>query len=301
MAPKTKKIFFLSLKLIVSSALLYIVFSRTGVTQVFSLIKGIHPYSFISAVFLYICAQFVSTVRWKLLLPETLGMRKLFSLYLIGAFFNTVLPGLIGGDAVKAFYLYRATGKGSLSLASIFMDRYIGFVMLIIICTIVFPFGYSYFHNSPVFWTFPFIVLAFIVTSFLIFGLRFGKRIQMLSEFYDYFHYYRNQKGVILKALLLSAVVQVTGFCAVYILALGLGVDIPFLACLVFVPLIIMFAAVPLSISGIGIREGAFVLLFGLIGIRQDVATALSLSWFLANSTGSLTGIIEYIRYRKEK
>ncbi len=83
-------------------------------------------------------------------------MRKLFSLYLIGAFFNTVLPGLIGGDAVKAFYLYRATGKGSLSLASIFMDRYIGFVMLIIICTIVFPFGYSYFHNSPVFWIFPF-------------------------------------------------------------------------------------------------------------------------------------------------
>jgi len=285
----------------VSSILLYTVFSRTGVKQVFSLMKGIHPYSFISAVFLYICAQFLSTVRWKLLLPETLGMRKLFSLYLIGAFFNTVLPGLIGGDAVKAFYLYRATGKGSLSLASIFMDRYIGFVMLIIICTIVFPFGYSYFHNSPVFWIFPFIVLAFIVTSFLIFGLRFGKRIQMLSEFYDYFHYYRNQKGVILKALLLSAVVQVTGFCAVYILALGLGVNIPFLACLVFVPLIIMFAAVPLSISGIGIREGAFVLLFGLIGIRQDVATALSLSWFLANSTGSLTGIIEYIRYRKEK
>jgi hypothetical protein len=123
----------------------------------------------------------------------------------------------------------------------------------------------------------------------------------VLSEFYDYFHYYRNQKGVILKALLLSAVVQVIGFCAVYILALGLGVNIPFLACLVFVPLIIMFAAVPLSISGIGIREGAFVLLFGLIGIRQDAATALSLSWFLANSTGSLTGIIEYIRYRKEK
>ncbi len=284
-----------------SSILLYTVFSRTGVKQVFSLMKGITPYSFISAVFLYICAQFLSTVRWKLLLPETLGMRKLFSLYLIGAFFNTVLPGLIGGDAVKAFYLYRATGKSSLSLASIFMDRYIGFVMLIIICTIVFPFGYSYFHNSPVFWIFPFIVLVFIVTSFLTFGLRFGKRIQMLSEFYDYFHYYRNQKGIILKALLLSAVVQVTGFCAVYILALGLGVDIPFLACLVFVPLIIMFAAVPLSISGIGIREGAFVLLFGLIGIRQDVATALSLSWFLANSTGSLTGIIEYIRHRKEK
>jgi hypothetical protein len=301
LALKEKKILFLSLKLIVSSSLLYIVFSRTGVRQVFSLLKDIHFSAFFSAVLLYIIAQLLSTVRWKLLLPDTLRIKKLFSLYLIGSFFNTVLPGLIGGDAVKAFYLYRATGRGGLTVASIFMDRYIGFVMLIIICTLAFPFGYSYFHNSPVSWVFPFIVLIFIITSFLIFGFRFGKRIQILSELYDYFHSYRNKKGIVIKALLISALVQLSGFFAVYILALGLGVHIPFLACLIFIPLIIMFTALPISISGIGIREGAFVLFFGLIGIRQDVATALSLSWFIANATGSLLGLMEYIRYRKEK
>jgi hypothetical protein len=301
LALKAKKILFLSLKLIVSSALLYIVFSRTGVRQVFSLLKDIHFFAFFSAVLLYIIAQLLSTVRWKLLLPDTLRIKKLFSLYLIGSFFNTVLPGLIGGDAVKAFYLYRVTGRGGLTVASIFMDRYIGFVMLIIICTLAFPFGYSYFHNSPVSWVFPFIVLIFIITSFLIFGFRFGKGIQILSELYDYFHSYRNKKSIVIKALLISAVVQLSGFFAVYILALGLGVHIPFLACLIFIPLIIMFTALPISISGIGIREGAFVLFFGLIGIRQDVAIALSLSWFIANATGSLLGLMEYIRYRKEK
>lgn len=220
---------------------------------------------------------------------------------MIGAFFNTVLPGLVGGDAVKAFYLYQATARGSLVVASIFMDRYVGFIMLIIICIVVFPFGFPYFHNSPVLWIFPLSVLVFIITSFLVFGLRFGKRIQVLSEFYDYFHSYRNKKGIILKALLISGIVQLSGFCGVYILAFGLGVHIPFLACLIFVPLIIMFAALPISISGIGIREGAFVLFFGLIGVRQDAATALSLSWFLANTTGSLVGIFEYVRYRKGK
>jgi hypothetical protein len=301
LALNAKKILFLSLKLIVSSALLYIVFSRTGVRQVFSLLKDIHFSVFFSAVLLYIIAQLLSTVRWKLLLPDTLRIKKLFSLYLIGSFFNTVLPGLIGGDAVKAFYLYRATGRGGLTVASIFMDRYIGFVMLIIICTLAFPFGYSYFQNSPVSWGFPFIVLIFIIGSFLIFGFRFGKGIRILSELYDYFHSYRDKKGIVIKALLISAVVQLSGFFAVYILALGLGVHIPFLACLIFIPLIIMFTALPISISGIGIREGAFVLFFGLIGIRQDVATALSLSWFIANATGSLLGLIEYIRYRKEK
>jgi len=301
LALKAKRLFLLFLKVSVSSALLYVVLSRTGLKQVFSVLKSMNPSAFVFAILLYIFAQFMSTMRWKLLLPEAPKMRKLFSLYMIGAFFNTVLPGLIGGDAVKAFYLYRATGRGSLALASIFMDRYVGIAMLIIICAVVFPFGFPYFHNSPVFWTFPLIVLVFIITSFLVFGLRFGKRIKAFSEFYDYFHSYRNQKSIIVKALFISAVVQLSNFTAVYILAFGLGVHIPFLACLIFVPLIIMFTAVPISISGIGIREGAFVLFFGLIGITQDVATALSLSWFFANATGSLLGLIEYMRYKKEE
>jgi hypothetical protein len=104
-----------------------------------------------------------------------------------------------------------------------------------------------------------------------------------------------------MKALLISAFVQLSAIFAVYVLALGIGEHVPFLACLIFLPLIIMFTALPISISGIGIREGAFVLFFGLIGIRPGVATALSLSWFLATTTGSLWGLIEYIRYKKEK
>lgn len=281
--------------------LLYIVLSKTGPERVFSILKGMNLSAFISAILLYLFAQFISTWRWKLLLPGSLRIKKLFPLYMIGSFFNTILPGLIGGDAVKAFYLYQVTGRGSLTLSSIFMDRYLGFVMLTVICTIAFPFGYSYFQNSPVAWMLPFIVLSFIIASLLFFGLRLGKRIKILSEFYDYFHSYRNQKGIIVKALLISAFVQFSGIFAVYILALGIREHVPFLACLIFLPLIIMFAALPISISGIGIREGAFVLFFGLIGIRPDVATAISLSWFLANASGSLIGLIEYIRYRKEK
>jgi hypothetical protein len=301
LALKANRIFLLFLKLTVSSALLYIVLSKTGPERVFSILKGMNLSAFISAILLYLFAQFISTWRWKLLLPGTLRIKKLFPLYMIGSFFNTILPGLIGGDAVKAFYLYQVTGRGSLTLSSIFMDRYLGFVMLTVICTIASPFGYSYFQNSPVAWMLPFIVLSFIIASLLSFGLRLGKRIKILSEFYDYFHSYRNQKGIIVKALLISAFVQFSGIFAVYILALGIGEHVPFLACLIFLPLIIMFAALPISISGIGIREGAFVLFFGLIGIRPDVATAISLSWFLANASGSLLGLIEYIRYRKEK
>jgi uncharacterized membrane protein YbhN (UPF0104 family) len=301
LALKSNRIFTLIIKFAISFAFLYFVLSKTGIGQVFSTLKDMSFPIFISAILLYILAQSISTLRWKLLLPGVLGVRKLFSLYMIGAFFNTLLPGVIGGDTVKGFYLYQAIGKGSLTLASIFMDRYIGFVVLIAICAIAFPFGYKYFQGSRIEWLLPLVMLCFIIASFLIFGLRLGKRIKILSGFYDYFHSYRNQKKVIIKTTLLSVLIQLSGIFAVYILAIGIGQHIPFLACLIFLPLIILFTTLPISISGLGVREGAFVLFFGLIGIKPEVATAISLSWFVTMTVGSLLGLVEYIKYKKER
>jgi len=290
----------LLIKLTISSSLLFIVLSRTGVEKVFSTLKDINIAPFIGAMLLYLFAQFVSTVRWKLFLPPTLGIRKLFSLYLIGSFFNTILPGVIGGDAVKGFYLYQTTRNGSLTLASIFMDRYVGLVVLISICTIALPFGFGYFHGSRIAWFVPLIALSFITATFLIFGLRLGQRIKLISNFYHYFHAYRHQKGTIVKSILLSVIVQFSGILSVYVLAHGFNQDIPFTALLVFVPLTVLFSTIPISISGLGVREGAYVVLLGLINVRPEVATAISLSWFLAIATSSLIGLIEYLRYKKE-
>lgn len=300
MALKANKILLIALKLAISSSLLYLVLTKTGIKEVFSTLRSVSILSFIAAVALYIVAQITSTIRWKLLLPEGIGIRRVFSLYMIGAFFNTLLPGVIGGDAVKGFYLYQLTGKGSMSLASVFMDRYIGFIGLIIICTLSFPFGYKYFSGSHLEWMLPFVIVSFIIASFLIFGLRLGRQIRLLSEFYAYFHAYRNQTRIILQALGLSIILQLMGIFTVYVLALGMGQDIPFLVFLIFLPLIILFTMIPVSISGLGVRESAFVLFFGLVGMKPEVSTALSLLWFLTVSIASLIGLIEYLKYKKE-
>jgi glycosyltransferase 2 family protein len=297
---KANKVLLIVLKLSISSSLLYLVFSRTGLDKVIDILKKMSIPAFIFSVLLYMFAQYVSTLRWKLLLPEVLGTRKLFSLYMIGSFFNIFLPGVIGGDAVKGYYLYQATGNATLSFASIFMDRYIGFVALISVCAVAFPFGFLYFAGSRLEWLLPLIVVSFIAASLLIFGLRIGQRVRFISEFYTYFHAYRNQKGVIGNTYMLSVLVQFAGIFAVYLLALGLGQHIPFLAFLIFLPIIILFTTIPISISGLGVRESATVVLFGLVGIRPEVATAISLSWFISMSAGSLMGLVEYLRYRKE-
>jgi hypothetical protein len=220
---------------------------------------------------------------------------------MIGAFFNSFLPGIIGGDAIKGFYLYKTTGKVGLALASVFMDRYLGLVVLIAICAIAFPLGYQYLHGSDIEWILLAVILSFILGSVLFFGLRVGRQIQNLADLYNYFHIYRNEKGTIGKALLLSVLVQFSGFSAVYVLSYGLGQDIPFLSIMVYLPLIILISMIPISISGLGVREGAFVLFFGFIGIKPEAAAAISLSWFISASAGSLIGLIEYLKYKKEE
>jgi glycosyltransferase 2 family protein len=301
LALKVNKTVLILVKIAVSSGLLYIVFRKTGLGEVAATLREVSIPALLSAIALYIFAQFISTIRWKLLLPAGIGMRKLFSLSMIGSFFNTFLPGVIGGDAVKGLYLYRLTGKGSLSLASIFMDRYIGFAALIVICTVAFPFGFRFFAGSPVMWLLPVVVFSFIGASLLIFGLRLGQRIRVLSEFYSSFHAYRNQATIIGKTFLLSLIVQCTGIFTVYLLAVGMGQQIPFLSFFLFIPLTVLFTMIPISISGLGIRESAFVLFFGLVGVQPGVATALSLLWFVTVSFASLVGLVEYIKYKREE
>jgi len=286
-------------KVFVSGGLLYAVISKTGIDKVLSTLKGIYIPSFILAVLIYICAIFISTIRWRLLLHERFGLGKLFSLYVIGSFFNHLLPGMIGGDAVKAYYLYRDTGKGSSAVASVFIDRYIGFTALILVGLIAFPFGFRYFRGSYIEWVLPLIVLLFVAGSFFVFGLRIGRGIKLLSGFYDYFTLYKEKKAVIVKALMLSFIIQTIVIFAVYVLSLGLKVDVPLLPLFIFIPVISTIASLPISISGLGVREASFVLLFGFLGISPGEATAVSFAWFLSVATGSLPGLIEYLRYKK--
>lgn len=286
-------------KLLVSSGLLYFVISKTGADKVIASLRGIDPLAFLLAVSLYIFAIYLSSVRWRLLLHEGFELRKLFSLYFIGSFFNHLLPGIIGGDAVKAYYLYKDTGKGAPAIASVFMDRYIGFTALMFVGLAAFPFGLRYFRGSYIEWILPLMVFLFLLGSFVIFGLNVGRRIRLLSGFYDYFSLYKGKRTVILKTFLLSLVVQVVIVFAVYVLSLGLEVDVPLLPLFIFVPIISTISSVPISISGLGVREASFVLLFGSLGITPAQATAVSFAYFLSVATGSLPGLIEYLRYKK--
>lgn len=76
----------------------------------------------------------------------------------------------------------------------------------------------------------------------------------------------------------------------VYSIALGLDLDVTLLDCLALIPPVILITTLPISIAGWGVREGAMVAAFSLIGVAAEGALALSLLFGLLVVVTSLPG-----------
>jgi hypothetical protein len=305
-------------KLSVSAILFYFLVSKIGGKTILYNIRLLDPVAFFAAVGLYIIASYLSTIRWKLLVPYKSKTSRLFSIYMIGSFFNTYLPGIIGGDAVKAYYLNKelhATGSNSkaldqeeatpllvVAIASVFMDRYVGLSALLALGMLAFPFGIGYLERAsvqwPVIWFVPAATCVFIVSSFLIFKFRIGVRLRFLFKTYQYLQFYRSKKNIMGRCFIYSIIIQLLTILSVYVLAKGLSLDTSFLSLLIFVPIIVLVSFLPVSISGIGLREGAFIFLLGSTGIPAEKSMTLSIIWFLSVFVAGVWGLFEYLRFK---
>ncbi len=296
---KTKKnLFFIAVKVFVSAVLLAVIFRKAGLQNILSHFRVMDLRFFLFASALHVLVVSIAAVRWSLFLDQKYPLSKLLSLYFIGSFFNRMLPGAIGGDAVKVYYLYKDTRKAGSSFGSVFLDRYFGMIALFTIGLVSGIAGYSQLKAIGMHLAIPLIFVSFIGGSFIVFTLRIGRRFSTVDDFYDYFHRYLRGTTVLVKAFLLSLAIQALTITAIYLISIGLDRKLPFLALCVFVPVISTIAAIPVSISGLGLRETAFVALFGLLGIPAETSASISFLWFLSITTGSLVGFAEFIRYR---
>lgn len=296
---RSRKLLLLAAKAAISAILLALIFRKAGWENIFSQLRTMDPVSFAVASLLHVLTVAIAALRWRLLLAERYPVRRLLSLYFIGSFFNHILPGTVGGDSVKIYYLYKDTQKSGSSIGSVFLDRYIGLAALLSIGLASSLFAHRELSQIGLQWMVPSAFASFIAGSLLVFGLRIGKRFSFMHDFYDYFFAYLDKKGTVLKAFFLSLVIQLLTIGIIYMTALGMGQRLPFTALFVFMPIIITVTTVPVTISGFGVREGAFTLLFGLLNIPPQMSASISFMWFLAMMGSSLIGLVEYFRYRR--
>jgi uncharacterized membrane protein YbhN (UPF0104 family) len=276
-----------ALKVVVSAALLYLVFSKLGVANLWETLKQSSLISFIVAFFLVLGSKWLSHLRLQnylrsiaLIIPQLTHWK----LYLQGMFYNLFLPGGIGGDAYKAYVLSKHYPvKVKRIIAALFLDRLSGLMALttltLLLCSIYFGL-YSPILSSTLVPLAPVIRFAAILSPFAILGFYAVHRIWFsytLSVFYQ--------------TTLESFVLQGLQVVAAYILLLGLGNFENVWPFLLLFTLSSMLSVLPLSIGGIGLREITFFYGAQWLQLDSEVAVALSVLFFSVNALVSLIGL----------
>lgn len=235
----------------------------------------------------------MSTLRWKLFIPSTSGLKikNLFSLYMIGCFFNMFLPGIMGGDVIKIVLMRKSTGLKE-AIASVVIERYIGFFALLLLGNIFFIAFLENIPKNEKIYLIPLCFGIFILVSIL---LLFLGNFPFLRNIRDYL--IKLDKKFFLQAFVYSLLIQLIVMISVYLVSLSLGIYLPFYEIVIYLPLIIILATLPISLSGIGVREWSFIFFFGNT-VGNEKAMAISFLWFLSVLIASLYGGIEYLRFK---
>lgn len=311
-----------ALQIVFTLGVLYLVFRDPAKrAEMAELIGRANRWWLLAGFLLYGSVEIVSGYRWHLLLRVqgiNLGSARLVALVLIGLFFNFFIPGGTGGDVVKIYYLLKETpGQRVIALLSVIVDRIAGVVALGLIAIY---FGITRWHwltDSPE--TARYAIPGLIALGSSLAGLHFTYIItrhnlihklparlpgrDKLAELASAYNLYGKAWRTSLAALGISLAAHVGYFGVFYCAAQSFrqpGLPTPTLADLsAIMPIVNTITALPISLGGIGVREGLFQIFLGhLCGVGSAVAVMISSVGYLLTLAWGLVGGVVYLLYR---
>jgi hypothetical protein len=314
------------LKIILSLGILGYLFSHVPLLSFWDAFSNAKHNYIILAFVLYIIGQTLCAYKWELL-AKTLGFRRGFkrflAYYFIGMFFNLFFLGSIGGDVGKAYLLAGKEDSRMRAGYSILGDRFTGGMALVTIGIIalissptihVLPLLFKLIQwvgvNTKVFYAGKqvislwlriglmgacMVVWALLLAFPLFLPLfpwltRWAAKIK-LGDFAIYW----SHPGRMSLVLAISFCFQIINILVYALLGMALGLEVPLGDYFVIVPLVDLVSILPISISGIGVREGSYVGLLYLLGVETSKGLAFGIVGFLVIMAASLLGGIIYL------
>jgi uncharacterized membrane protein YbhN (UPF0104 family) len=280
-----------------------------------------NPFWIMAGILIYGVLELLSAVRWQWLLRVQgiqLSWMRVFLLTVIGVFFNFFIPGGTGGDVVKIFYLLKETpGQRGLALLSVLVDRILGLLGLALLAAGLIGARWSWLVSTPE--TARYVWPAVIILIFTVGGIHFSWMISRrglvhklparfpgrdkLAELAVAYTLYGRAWRTTLAALAVSMAAHVGYFAVFYCAARALahdGARLPtFMELSTIMPIVNVLAAMPISLGGLGVREGLFqVFLSNLCGVSEAVAVVTSSTGYILTLMWGLIGGVVYLFYR---
>jgi uncharacterized protein (TIRG00374 family) len=288
--PKTKgkknKYISYLLRFSVAAAALYLAFRGEDFRQVADILLGLNLWIFAAALGFYLIAQLIFAFRWNLLMRVQsikIGYWPAFRLHLLGLFYNNCLPGSVGGDLVRIWYVTKHTDKKLEAGLSVFVDRVVGLTGVLIMaffCYWFIPeqgrkgrFAFPYKVNLSERLTehrwlllgtaaaFAIIIAAFISNekgrSLLRKGLGFIREhgSTVLRKVHNAIRIYYNRKLALVCALLLTFSLQGVCVAAMWLIGREIGLTAHAKYYFIFFPVSWLLGALPISVGGAGVME----------------------------------------------
>ena len=290
-----------ALKYILSILIIYYIIEQYGI-NISNILSIVDIRYIILIILISIIQHFLSAYRWMYISKITnlnISFKNSIQFYYISTFMNNILPGGIIGDM---FRIYHTTEnkieilKMGKSVQAVIFERLSGQIMLLafFIVSLTLYFLVNHKYEAFFYLFFPSLLIFFIFKLFLnkkIKKMLSGKRIS--NNFYTVF-----SGEVFWRHLILSFFV-VCSYVLIYVIsAISLGLDIDYIAFMVFSPIILFSMTLPISIGGWGIRELTALLLSFLLGLSASASISVSIIYGILNLICSLPGLYFFLKIR---
>ncbi len=295
---------FLFFRILLTFLILGIIFYKIDFRKFISIYKNINLAYLLLAIFFYYLAFVFLSLRWKILLighSKDFKLSEIFKVYLLGMLVNTISPATLGVDILRGYMISTKIESGkSFAFASVLVDRLMG---LFGIFSFV-PFSVLILKGLPnpgriillfIFFAF-FIILIFYISWTPAFEKLFKRAVSPLSflklnerlmKFYDSYKIYSDHKKLLISGYFLTLLLQATFSIQAYFCAKALSLNLSPFVFVFLIPLINSLNFVPVTISGLGVREAGFYALFSSY-FTPESSVSISLLYFISGVIANL-------------
>jgi uncharacterized membrane protein YbhN (UPF0104 family) len=295
---------FMLLRVLVPTVAIAVLLRVIPLQQVLASMRLIRTSALFESAAAIVLSTLLATVRWRIVfkacgLDTKPRYLELLRAYWIGVFYNTYVPGGLGGDVVRGVATRRVVGPGGLpvALAIVLLERTLGFSgMLILVVS-----GFALFPLPGIPNVMLFSVLGLCVAVAAVVVIASGPRIarflpapaaRIASSLPTI-----ASLPLFLVALGLSVLTQLCGVVVGHVLISSINTHVAWSDSLVILPLVNTSQYFPLTIGGAGVREAAFVVAYGMIGVAKPDALAASVTLAAVQyATNALGGVLHAIR-----
>lgn len=238
---------------------------------------------------------------------------------MVAHFFNAFLLGSTGGDLLKAYYAAGETSDlKAESVVSVVVDRLLGLLSMLVFAAVMMVPNHGLLTGNPRLGALALVALGMLGTLLVVGGLSFQSGVtrfwpgargwlrrlpkgESLECALEALRRFGRQRALLAKAFGLSMLLNVACVLQVWALVRGLGLHIQPGFLFVIVPIIICLAALPITPSGLGVRENLYVVALAApqIAVPATAALSLSLLAYAGSLFWSLVGGLVYVRFRR--